>query len=99
MRVDPSSIFDRLVLNGCGYGSYCYGQNGLLLGILRRLGYRYGRTGLGLLSQMLTCMFQCIPSSWAGEYGPRRYSTAQVYSNLSYGPHPAARRVFRDLFS
>ncbi|KAH8091710.1 cysteine proteinase [Cristinia sonorae] len=38
MPVTPPEIFERLV-NG-RKGSYCFGQNGLLLGILRGLGYR-----------------------------------------------------------
>lgn len=38
MPVKPDELFDRMVLKG--KGSYCFGQNGLFLGMLRGLGYR-----------------------------------------------------------
>ncbi|KAF9044212.1 arylamine N-acetyltransferase 2 [Panaeolus papilionaceus] len=39
MDISPESLFDRMVVNGAG-GSYCFGLNGLLFGMLRTLGYR-----------------------------------------------------------
>lgn len=39
MCVRPDEVFERMVRGG--KGSYCFGQNGLFLGILRALGYRY----------------------------------------------------------
>ena len=63
MRVDPSSIFSRFVLEGKGYGSYCYGQNGILLGVLRRLGYRY----------------YCLGFSWVFTYADMNVSVYSQY--------------------
>ncbi|KDQ51843.1 hypothetical protein JAAARDRAFT_40667 [Jaapia argillacea MUCL 33604] len=40
MDVTPEGVFDRLVSEKKGKGSYCFGQNTLLLGMLRGLGYR-----------------------------------------------------------
>lgn len=37
----PDELFDRLVIAGKGFGSYCFGQNNLFLGVLRGLKYRY----------------------------------------------------------
>ncbi|KAI5117490.1 hypothetical protein M0805_009551, partial [Coniferiporia weirii] len=37
--ISPEGVFKRLVVDRSG-GTYCYGHNGLLLGILRALGYR-----------------------------------------------------------
>lgn len=39
MPVKPHELFERMVLKG--KGSYCFGQNGLFLGMLRGLGYRF----------------------------------------------------------
>lgn len=39
MCVQPNEAFERIVRRG--KGSYCFGQNGLFLGILRALEYRY----------------------------------------------------------
>ncbi|THU95486.1 cysteine proteinase [Dendrothele bispora CBS 962.96] len=39
MDVSPEGLFQRLVVQRAG-GSYCYGLNGLLFGMLRGLGYR-----------------------------------------------------------
>ncbi|EJU04809.1 cysteine proteinase [Dacryopinax primogenitus] len=38
MNVEPQALYQRFVGDGKG-GSYCFGQNGLLLGMLRALGY------------------------------------------------------------
>ena len=40
MDVTPQGIFKRVVLDGEGHGSFCYGMNGLLLEALRGLGFR-----------------------------------------------------------
>lgn len=39
MDVSPAGVYERMVVQRKG-GSYCFGQNGLLLGMLRGLGYR-----------------------------------------------------------
>lgn len=39
MDVTPEGLFERLVKRRGG--SYCFGQNGLLLEMLRGLGFRY----------------------------------------------------------
>lgn len=36
----PDELFHRLVTAGKGFGSYCFGQNNLFLGVLRGLKYR-----------------------------------------------------------
>ena len=38
MEVAPAGMYDRMVLHD--KGSYCFGMNGLLHGMLRGLGYR-----------------------------------------------------------
>lgn len=38
MPVTAQELYQRMVIGS--KGSYCFGQNGLLLGILRGLGYR-----------------------------------------------------------
>ncbi|KDQ51844.1 hypothetical protein JAAARDRAFT_198720 [Jaapia argillacea MUCL 33604] len=40
MDVTPEGVFERLVSEHKGKGSYCFGLNTLLLGMLRGLGYR-----------------------------------------------------------
>jgi hypothetical protein len=40
VEVSSQGTFDRMVTAGKGFGSYCFGQNTLLLGILRGLKYR-----------------------------------------------------------
>lgn len=40
MDIAPQHLYKRMVADGKGFGSYCFGQNSLLLEILRGLGYR-----------------------------------------------------------
>ncbi|EJD07356.1 cysteine proteinase [Fomitiporia mediterranea MF3/22] len=40
MDISPAGLFERLVVAKKGFGSYCFGQNELLLNVLRGLGYR-----------------------------------------------------------
>ncbi|KAI0315625.1 cysteine proteinase [Amylostereum chailletii] len=64
MPVTPQELYERMVLGG--KGSYCFGQNSLMLGILRGLGYRvYPAAGRVLVPSRQ-------PSSPAGavEYTP-----------------------------
>jgi len=63
MPVTPREMYESIVVNN--YGSYCFGQNGLLLGMLRGLGYRaYAAAGRVL-----------VPPS-----PPSPHSAALVYS-------------------
>lgn len=39
VNIDPEDVFRRLIVDSTG-GMYCFGQNMLLMGMLRRLGYR-----------------------------------------------------------
>lgn len=66
MPVKPDELFDRMVLRG--KGSYCFGHNGLFLGMLRGLGYRWVLSQCDVLLQMLysytkTALLQGIWSS------------------------------------
>ncbi|KAI0772207.1 cysteine proteinase [Irpex lacteus] len=72
MPVRPEELFDRMVMKH--KGSYCFGQNGLFLGVLRGLGYRaypvFGRV--------------LVPSS--PKYPPDSRSSVDdlVYTNQSH---------------
>ncbi|KAI0034536.1 cysteine proteinase [Vararia minispora EC-137] len=75
MPVTPQDIYQSLVVNG--KGSYCFGQNGLLLGILRGLGYRaYAVPG------------RVLVPSWAPGMPDFVYS-ALHHLVLLVQPHPA----------
>lgn len=41
MVVESKGLFDELVGAKKGFGSYCFGQNNLFLGMLRGLKYRW----------------------------------------------------------
>ncbi|VDB90491.1 unnamed protein product [Peniophora sp. CBMAI 1063] len=77
MPVTPHELYQSMVLDG--KGSYCFGQNGLFLGILRGLGYRaYGSAGRVL-----------VPSRVSPD-GPMVYSGLDHYVILVQ-PLPAPR--------
>ena len=102
MDVTSQGLFQRLVVDRKGYGSYCFGHNGLFLDILRGLGYRWLTLSF-LPSPKPLIMFlpQCVRWACAGEpNSPGKYGDFS-YCILAYGIvcadpylrwHPSRRR-------